>query len=160
MTDKLDQGLVDFGLLFAPGELSRYDHLRIPQKDTWGVLMRRDSPLAGTEAMRPDLLRDKPLILSRQYGSALALWFGCAEADLNVVATYSLLYNASILVDEGLGYAITLDKILNTTGTSLCFKPLSPPLQAGLCVVWKKYQVFSRAAELFLEALRQTAAQV
>ena len=160
VTDKLDQGLVDFGLLFAPGELSRYDHLRIPQKDTWGVLMRRDSPLAGTEAMRPDLLRDKPLILSRQYGSALALWFGCAEADLNVVATYSLLYNASILVDEGLGYAITLDKILNTTGTSLCFKPLSPPLQAGLCVVWKKYQVFSRAAELFLEALRQTAAQV
>ena len=63
-------------------------------------------------------------------------------------------------MDEGLGYAITLDKILNTTGTSLCFKPLSPPLQAGLCVVWKKYQVFSRAAELFLEALRQTAAQV
>ncbi|MFQ7753437.1 MAG: LysR family transcriptional regulator [Acutalibacteraceae bacterium] len=160
VTDKLDQGLVDFGLLFDPGELSRYDHLRIPQKDTWGVLMRRDSPLAGTEAMRPDLLRDKPLILSRQYGSALALWFGCAEADLNVVATYSLLYNASILVDEGLGYAITLDKILNTTGTSLCFKPLSPSLQAGLCVVWKKYQVFSRAAELFLEALRQTAAQV
>lgn len=90
--------------------------------------MRRDAPLAKKEAIGPKDLWDKPLILSRQHraGSALSLWLKREEADLNIVATYSLLYNGSILVDEGLGYAITLDKIINTQGGNLCFRPLIP----------------------------------
>lgn len=102
--------------------------------------------------------RDKPLILSRQHreGSALSLWLNRSEADLRIVATYSLLYNGSILVDEGIGYAITLDKILNTQGSNLCFRPLTPALQAELCIVWKKYQVFTKAAELFLHAVHKS----
>lgn len=156
VTDQLDKGLIDFGILFDPKDLSKYDYLRVPQKDTWGVLMRRDAPLAEKEAIRPEDLWEKPLILSRQHqeGSALALWLGRAQADLNVVATYSLLYNGSILVDEGLGYALTLDKIINTSSSSLCFRPLTPKLAASLCIVWKKYQVFTKAAELFLNTLR------
>ena len=70
---------------------------------------------------------------------------------LNVVATYNLVYNASLLVDEGLGYALTLDKLVNTTGSRLCFRPLTPALDIGMYLVWKKYQVFSKAAEKFLE---------
>ena len=156
VTEELDKGLIDFGLLFDPKDLSKYQYLRIPQKDTWGVLMRRDAPLAKKEAIGPKDLWDKPLILSRQHraGSALSLWLKREEADLNIVATYSLLYNGSILVDEGLGYAITLDKIINTQGGNLCFRPLIPTLQAGLCVVWKKYQVLTKASELFLNTLQ------
>lgn len=82
------------------------------------------------------------------------MWLNRNDAELNIVATYSLLYNGSILVDEGLGYAITLDKIINTTGSNLCFRPLTPTLQAGLCIVWKKYQVFTKAATLFLCTLQ------
>ena len=82
------------------------------------------------------------------------MWLKRDNTDLNIVATYNLLYNASILVDEGLGYAITLDKIVNTQGSNLCFHPLMPTLQAGLCIVWKKYQVFTKAAELFLNKLQ------
>ena len=154
--EELDKGLIDFGLLFDPKDLSKYQYLRIPQKDTWGVLMRRDAPLAKKEAIGPKDLWDKPLILSRQHraGSALSMWLKREEADLNIVATYSLLYNGSILVDEGLGYAITLDKIINTQGGNLCFRPLIPTLQAGLCVVWKKYQVLTKASELFLNTLQ------
>lgn len=156
VTEELDKGLIDFGLLFDPKDLSKYQYLRIPQKDTWGVLMRRDAPLAKKEAIGPKDLWDKPLILSRQHraGSALSMWLKREEADLNIVATYSLLYNGSILVDEGLGYAITLDKIINTQGGNLCFRPLIPTLQAGLCVVWKKYQVLTKASELFLNTLQ------
>lgn len=156
VTEELDKGLIDFGLLFDPRDLSKYQYLRIPQKDTWGVLMRRDAPLAKKEAIRPEDLWEKPLILSRQHraGSALSMWLKREEADLNIVATYSLLYNGSILVNEGLGYAITLDKIVNTRGSNLCFRPLTPPLKAGLCVVWKKYQVLTKAAELFLNTLQ------
>ena len=158
VVEKLDKGLIDFGVLFDPQDLSKYNYLKIPEKDTWGVLMRRDAALAQKACIRPEDLWDKPLILSRQHreGSALLMWLNRSEADLHIVATYSLLYNGSILVNEGIGYAITLDRIINTNGSNLCFRPLAPTLQAGLCVVWKKYQVFTKAAELFLDSLQQT----
>ena len=158
VVEKLDKGLIDFGVLFDPQDLSKYNYLKIPEKDTCGVLMRRDAALAQKACIRPEDLWDKPLILSRQHreGSALLMWLNRSEADLHIVATYSLLYNGSILVNEGIGYAITLDRIINTNGSNLCFRPLAPTLQAGLCVVWKKYQVFTKAAELFLDSLQQT----
>ena len=158
VVEKLDKGLIDFGVLFDPQDLSKYNYLKIPEKDTWGVSKRRDAALAQKACIRPEDLWDKPLILSRQHreGSALLMWLNRSEADLHIVATYSLLYNGSILVDEGIGYAITLDRIINTNGSNLCFRPLAPTLQAGLCVVWKKYQVFTKAAELFLDSLQQT----
>lgn len=157
VTEDLDKGLTDFGILFDPRDLSKYDYLKLPHQDTWGVLMRRDSPLAEKTAVTPEDLWDKPLILSRQHreGSALSMWLSRPDADLNVTATYSLLYNGSILVEEGIGYALTLDKIINTCGSSLCFRPLSPPLTANLCIVWKKYQVLTKAAELFLNTLNE-----
>lgn len=157
VTEDLDKGLIDFGILFDPRDLSKYDYLKLPHQDTWGVLMRRDSPLAEKTAVTPEDLWDKPLILSRQHreGSALSMWLSRPEADLNITATYSLLYNGSILVEEGIGYALTLDKIINTCGSSLCFRPLSPPLTANLCIVWKKYQVLTKAAELFLNTLNE-----
>lgn len=157
VTEDLDKGLTDFGILFDPRDHSKYDYLKLPHQDTWGVLMRRDSPLAEKTAVTPEDLWDKPLILSRQHreGSALSMWLSRPEADLNITATYSLLYNGSILVEEGIGYALTLDKIINTCGSSLCFRPLSPPLTANLCIVWKEYQVLTKAAELFLNTLNE-----
>lgn len=155
--ERLDKGLIDFGILFDPTDLSKYNHLRIPTKDTWGVLMRRDSPLAIKDSINPEDLWDKPLIISRQQkaGSDLSLWLQQDISNLNIVATYSLIFNASLLVDEGLGYALTLEKLINVSGDStLCFKPLNPKLEIGLNLVWKKYQVFSKAADKFLERVR------
>ena len=58
------------------------------------------------------------------------------------------------MVDEGMGYAFTLDKLVNTAGSNLCFRPLKPKMELGMYLVWKKSQLFSRAAELFLEQLQ------
>ncbi|NCE63405.1 LysR family transcriptional regulator [Pseudoflavonifractor sp. 524-17] len=156
--EKLDKGLIDFGLLVGPVDVSKYDYMRLPVSDTWGVLMRRDSPLARHETIHPEDLWDKPLIVSQQtYVSRdIFAWLGNGIQRLNVVLTYNLIYNASRFVKDGFGYAITLDKLINTTGDSaLCFRPLSPRLEAGLCIVWKKYQIFSRASKAFLHQLKQ-----
>ena len=77
-------------------------------------------------------------------------------SKLNIVATYNLLFNASLLVDEGLGYAIGLDKMINTTGDSrLCFRPLKPNIEIEMSIVWKKYQMFSKAAEKFIQKIKE-----
>lgn len=156
--ERLDKGLLDFGVLLGDIDETKYNHIQLPMRDVWGVLMPRSSPLAELESVRPRDLWDKPLILSRQVDnkSGLYRWLGREPDQLNTVATYNLIYNASLMVDEGMGYAFTLDKLVNTTGSQLCFRPLEPRLELGMYLVWKKYRVFSRAAELFLETLEES----
>lgn len=152
--ERLNKGLIDFGVLFEPVDLSKFEHIPMPVSDTWGVLMRRDSPLAEKEFITPQDLWDKPLIASRQQnkGSILYDWMKKPFEKLNIAATYNLVYNASLMVDEGIGYAFCIDKLINVTGDSnLCFKPLRPELKANIHFVWKKYQVFSKAADKFLK---------
>lgn len=157
IVDRLDKGLIDFGLLVEPFDISKYDFIRLPVKDTWGVLMRKDSPLAEKESICAEDLWDKPLILSHQTAISddMVAWLRKDVSQLNIVATYDLLYNASRFVKMEFGYAIALDKLINTSGDSnLCFRPLYPVSEAGLCIVWKKYQVFSRAAGRFMQKLK------
>ena len=94
-------------------------------KDTWGVLMRKDSPLAEKETICPEDLWDKPLIVSQQKGDDVYLhrWLQREKSELHIVATYNLIFNASLLVDEGLGYTLCYDKLVNTQGSNLCFRP-------------------------------------
>lgn len=158
VTDKLDKGLIDFGIVIEPFDISKYDFIRIPQKDTWGLLMKKESPLASKDFIEPSDLSNIPIITSRQtlVEAEISKWFGRDLSELNIVSTYNLVYNASLLVDEGFGYALCLDKLINTTGNSnLCFRPLFPPLEANLNIIWKKYQAFSRASETFLRYLQE-----
>ncbi len=152
----LDKGLIDFGLLFTRIDPKKYESIPIPSKDTWGVLMRTDAPLAQKETISPQDLWDKPLIVSQQKGDDVYLsqWLGKKESQLNIVGTYNLIFNASLLVDEGLGYALCYDKLINTCGSNLCFRPLSPALEAHGSIVWKKYQIFSKAAHVFLQYVK------
>lgn len=117
VSEYLDKGLIDFGVVFGDVDLTKYNALETSCSDVWGVLMRRDSPLAQKESVTPEDLLDKPLILSQQEarGGSLIRWIGQEPEKLNIAATYNLLFNASLLVDEGLGYAVGLDKIINTT---------------------------------------------
>ncbi|MFC7686683.1 LysR family transcriptional regulator [Ureibacillus sp. GCM10028918] len=157
IADKLDSGLLDFGIVIEPTDKQKYDFLQLPATDTWGVLMRKDSPLAKKEFIQPTDLIDKPLLISRQttVDNEMTGWFGQDVKSLNIAGTYNLLYNAAIMVEEDLGYALCLDKLINTSGNSnLCFKPLNPRLKANLNIIWKKHQVFSHAAIKFLEQIR------
>lgn len=161
ITEKLDHGLIDFGLLVEPVDISKYEYLRLPVKDTWGVLMRRDSPLAVKDHILAEDLWEKPLLVSHQIydSSELSSWFQRDIRKLHITAAYELVYNATHFVKSGCGYALSLDKLINTTGESeLTFCPLYPALDAGLCFVWKKHQIFSRASRLYLDTLKKDLA--
>lgn len=154
--EQLDKGLIDFGVIFGEVDLSKYNALKMPAKDIWGVLMRRDSALSEKKTISPSDLLDKPLIISHQknHGGQFSQWLNNIN-KLNVIATYNLMFNASLLVDEGFGYAIGLDKIINTSENSnLCFRPLEPKVEAELNIIWKKYQIFSKAAEQFMMKIK------
>ena len=162
VTEKLDKGLIDFGILIEPSDLTKYNSLRLPLKDTWGILARDDSPVANKSFVTPKDLQDLPLIFSVHSfkKNAITEWFDKTPEKLNVVATYNLLYNASLMVKQGIGYAVGLDKIVGTSSESgLKFIPFEPRLETHLDVAWKKSAVLSRTSETFLKYLKNTLAK-
>lgn len=162
VTERLDKGLIDFGVLIQPADISKYDCVTIPAKDRWGLLVRNDHPLAKKENITSDDLIGIPLIASRQLNgqnqpkSGFLHWFGEDFGRLDIVATYNLIYNAGMMVRQGMGCAVAIDKLIYSgEGSDLKFIPFYPPLESGLDIVWKKYQVFSSAAEIFINRLTE-----
>lgn len=160
VSERLNKGLVDFGLFVGHTNLDRYDYIRLPQSDTWGLLLRKDNRLATQATITPDDIKGERILCSRQAltSNELSGWLGEDFGKLNIVSTHNLIYNAMLMVEEGLGSALTIDGLVNTSDRNLVFIPFEPSLKADLLVAWKKHQVFSKAAEKFLEYLRRNMA--
>lgn len=155
---KLNSGLLDFGVFIDPVDLSKYDYYQLPIKEKWGVLMRRDSDLSRYEKITADMLKNYPVILSDQeiVKNEIAGWIGGNDRKLDVRVTYNLIHNAALLVGENGGYALTFQGLVHTDEKSLlCFRPLEPILEEDIHIAWKKYHVFSKQAEKFLELLKE-----
>ena len=148
LAERLEQGLLDFAVLVESNDLSKYNYLPLPGADTWGIILRKDHPLAEREAVVPEDLLDVPLICPRQgLQKELSDWFQEKVDRLNIVATCNLAYNGGVLTREGLGCLLSFDKLTDTSPDSpLCFRPLMPTLRSKLFFVWKKYAMFSPAA--------------
>lgn len=157
VSERLDKGLLDFGLFVGMTDLKKYDYLTLPYYHRWGLIMRKDDSLAKEESITPDMLPGLPLLCSRQalIQNELSGWLGIAFEELNIIGTYNLIYNAAVMVEEGLGYAVCIDKLANTSEESpLCFRPFEPAMEVDMFIAWKKYQIFSAAAKKLLEILQ------
>ena len=155
--EKIDNGLIDVALLNEPVSIEKYDFVRIPEKLRWGVLMRKDDSLSQQEYISSKDIVEKPLIVTKRsiVQNEIANWLKYDFNKLNIIAYYNLIYNATLLVEDGLGYAITIDKlVMDNPQSKVVFKPFYPPLETGCVIVWKKHQVFSPATTEFIEQLR------
>lgn len=156
VSERLEKGLADFGIFVGAAGLENFACVPLPLKDAWGLLLRRDHPLASAPAITPAMLTGLPLICSAQAtaDNELGGWLGAETTALDIVATYTLLYNASLLVREGVGAAVCIDGIVDASVESgLAFRPFSPALGVSLELAWKKGRVFSPAAEVFRKFL-------
>ena len=162
LCEKLDKGLLDFAVLIEPVNMSKYDYITLPKHDCWGIIMKKNCSLAKKDKIKIEDLIKIPIIFPNRLlkkvsvNSIFHKWFKGNIKNLNIVATYNLFYNAGLMVNSGIGYAVTLDKLANTTSISnLTFRPLSPKLESGWSIVWKKSRLFSPAAKVFLEKLKE-----
>ena len=152
--DRLDKGLLDFAVLMGAENTERYYSFPLPNHDTWGLLMDKDDPMAQKKAITAEDLLEIPLILSSQSLSRdeLSGWLGFPMSRLHIAATYTLLFNGSLMVRSGLGYALCFDHIAPSGKDSpFAFRPLTSPLS----LVWKKHQILSAPAEAFLAKIRE-----
>ena len=157
VVERLDRGLFDMAVIVEPPDLSKYNYLEVPECDTWGAVIRKDCPLAEKAEIKVEDLLPYPVFCSEQSAKAdLPRWCGEKADRLNILATFNLANNGAVFVREGLGVQLTFDHLIEMTEDGpLCFRPLSPALYNKMYVIWKKYQVFSRASNAFLSKLKQ-----
>ena len=152
--ERLDTGLLDMGLLTEPVDVGRYAFCRMKERDRWGVLVRLDSPLAGLDSVTPDDLEQVPLIISgrERVQRELANWFGDRWERLQIAASFNLILNAANMVRYGVGTALSFD--LNFSFDDLRFIPLSPTMDTGTVLVWKKDLVLTPVVEAFHQHIK------
>ena len=156
LMDQLDNGLIDIALIFTDYDHSQYQGIRLPKEDKLGLLMRKEDPLAAKTTITISDLKHIPLIIPRAAEDLIAS--DPAFAGVNIVTVYNLIYNASLFVEDGVGYAIGFDGLINTTGESpLTFRPIENQISQPGTVIWKKYEVFTPAVNLFLEELKESS---
>ena len=154
LMDEIGSGLLDFAVIYSDPDTAVYHSIRLPAEDYYGILMRKDSPYADRKTISFQDLKDEPLIISR--GALLHFQKSEDLPKMKIKATYNLIYNASLLVEDGTGYAVCFDHLINTSGDSpLKFVPLTPKMSVHANLIWKKYQVFSPAVQLFSDKIRE-----
>lgn len=156
--EMLERGLLDLGLVLEPVDTAKFEYVRLPQKETWGLLLRKDHELAGKETINVEEIRPYPLIMpGREKAKNEVLhWMQCEERHLNIPAYYNLLSNAALLVEAGMGCAVCLDGALSIhADPDLCFRQLLPEHTTRSVILWKKNHLFSQAASLFVQTIQE-----
>lgn len=156
METALQHGSIDFAVLMANRSLDNYHHLQIPESDRWGLVMRKDDSLANKAEISPEDLADLPLLMSEQAieEHRFQSWWGNLDRKMNIIGTYSLVFNAQLMVAQGSAYLVTFDHLINNANNSqLTFRPLAPALIETTNVIWKKNVTQSKAAQLFIKRL-------
>ncbi len=154
--ERIEKGLLDIGLLMEPVDVGRYEFLRMPYREKWGILTRKDSVLAQKQAVTPEDLAETPLLVPQrvQVKNEIGNWFGGIYEHLNIAATYNLIINAAAMVRSKVGIALCFD--LGAIYEDLCFIPLSPELETGAVLVWKKSQMLAAATSQFIQQVKNT----
>ena len=156
VTEKLDKGILDFAVIVEEPDYKKYNVLKMPGGDRWGVVMPWDSPLAQKEQITFDDLKGLPLFCSEQSWRAdLPRWCKNRMHELRLEGSFRLSYNGSVFAREGLGYLLTFDHLIDTSEKSgLVFRPLFPVLETQMYIIWKKQQAFTPIAERFIAELQ------
>lgn len=156
VTEKLDRGVLDFAVLAEEPDRMKYNCLRLPEADVWGVVMPENDPLAARAEIRAEDLAGLPLFCSEQaWRREIPRWCGERMEEMRLEGSFRLSYNGSLFVREGLGYLLTYDHLIDARpGSGLAFRPLAPRLEASMYLIWKRQPSFAPIARRFLDQLR------
>lgn len=158
VTEKLDKGLLDFGVICEFPNKEKYEYLTFPASDRWGAVLIKSHPLAKKKSLTAADLIGAPLFCSEQsWNLEIAEWAGDRFSELRLEGSFRLSYNASMFAKEGLGILLTFEHLINCSEeSSLVFRPLSPTQETKLYLIWNKYQTFTPIAEKFLAQIRES----
>ena len=158
--ERLEHGSLDFAVFLEPIDVAEYDYISLPESSRWGVLMSSDCELAGNDYIEKKDLLKIPLIFHRRTGlqQLISHWADTDIESFNIAATYNVINGSPTkFIRSGLGFYLTTEDLLPTVlEQDVCFRPLNPPLDIHYALIWKRTAFLSKAAETFLQELKQS----
>ena len=156
VTEKLDKGILDFAVLCETPDSNKYEYVKFPEADVWGAIISSSHPLAKKKSIHVSDLIGQPLFVSEQsWNNEIKAWAKDRYQELRLEGSFRLSYNGSVFARENLGILLTFKDLINTEGTDMVFRPLSPELKSELYLIWNKYQTFTPIAGKFLEQIKR-----
>lgn len=153
--DNIERGLIDLGLMSNPIDLSKFESIEMPLQETWGILVKNNSPLANNKYIEPQDLIDIPIVssLGEYQDTVLKDWFGSYWNQINIIAKGNLIYNGALFAQRNMG--VLLGIRLNCDYQDLSFIPLKPSLHQQTSLAWKKEQFFSPTTTAFINFAKE-----
>ena len=156
VTEKLDKGILDFAVLCETPDSNKYEYVKFPEADVWGAIVPSSHPLAKKKFIHVSDLIGQPLFVSKQsWNNEIKAWSKDRYQELKLEGSFRLSYNGSVFARENLGILLTFKDLINTEGTDMAFRPLSPELKSELYLIWNKYQTITPIAGKFLEQIKK-----
>lgn len=154
--ERIENGLLDMGLVTEPVDISKYNFFRLPQKEQWGILVHEKHRLAQKTFITPDDLINEPLIIAKRTAvqNELINWFNNSPEKLNIVATYNLILNAANMVKHQIGVALCFNLNFDNLYQDLRFIPLFPEIKIGAVLIWKKNHIYSQTMSHFIQSIK------
>lgn len=162
MESMLNHGSIDFAVLMGKKNLDDYHYLQTNAINHWGIIMRRDDSMVKNKFITPNDLVNLPLLMSSQAlkSNRFQEWWKNLGPKMNIVGTFSLVFNAQLLVKNSNIYMVSFDGLIdNSQNSDLAFRPLEPQLTESTTVIWKKNIVQSKVAQLFIKRLTASLEQ-
>ena len=156
-TTLLESGAIDFALLSVVPLTKRFANIKLPLHDRWGLILRKDDPLAVKSYIEPDDLRSLPLLAGRSenFRSLMTGWLGYDFNRLNMIGTSFLLAATEQLVREKIGYQIAKEGIIKDGSNSdVCFRPFYPEIKSSVYLVWSSNRELTKLQEIFLNEMK------
>ena len=156
--ERIDRGLLDFGIVVAPVDTTQLDNLALGMRERFGLIVPRDSPLVSKRCAEPEDVEHTPVWVAHQQmeGNVLSSWLGNRRLA-DVVGSFNLVNTPAMMADVGYGAVFTFEGLVNTEGTETAFVPLAPRMIGELYLVWKKGVTLSSAADAFLSEFKLPA---
>lgn len=154
--EMIDSGLADFGILLEPVSVEKYSFVRLKHKERWAVLLRKDNPLAQKESVTAADLKAQTLVLPGRPSvqSEVRSWFGRMDVEKQTAYTSNLALTASEIVMTADCAALVLEGSLPYYDPSkLAMRPLSPVLESGTVLAYKRQVPMTPVSAKFLEFL-------
>lgn len=154
--ERINKGLLDFGILLEPVDIERFDYVRLPHKETVGLITSPLNPLSNKVHIMPCDLEDIPLIVPSRSAikNELASWFGDKYHNLNIIGDSNLIDITALLVKDNAASILAIDGAAQLYDKEyIKFVPLYPEMKLGSVFVWKKHQPTGVAAARFLEKI-------
>lgn len=153
--DRFEDGTIDIAIIIGLDNKENLSFIETTHKDTLGILMNSDNPLASNHNIKVKDLANLPLIIPSNVFSKIDLAI-LDYSTLNVIGSYNGLYNAFPLIENNLASVLTVEHhdFNHLKYRNLVFRPFYPLKTINTYIVTKKNEKKSEILKLFLDELK------